>query len=252
MQPLQLCRFCHQPVDAQQAFRSGGACGATVCQRRWREELAGRQRESNAQQRTAARQRAISALAIYPLPANIRPLAPLPEWRRVAFGEHLRQIIAAAFVAEPELADVTGRAESEVASAPSNLGCSACSVCAGRCCVAGAEHGMLTVETIQQYRVAHPTATADSILEVYAAHVGEITYEGACIYQGSNGCTLPRNLRATLCNSFQCDELVQLLKEVEAPLQTASAAKPVVLVALDGNVAIRTQLWASPPPGENA
>ncbi len=51
---------------------------------------------------------------------------------------------------------------------------------------------------------AHPAAGPEQAVRAYLAHLPEQSFEDACVYQGRNGCTLPRDLRAELCNAYEC------------------------------------------------
>lgn len=237
------CRYCQSSIDELQAVRAGGACDSPECQAKWRAELVRRKRLDDEARRAAAHERAAAAIDVRPLPANVRALAELPDWRKAALETHLRSIIDAAWAAEPLVVATSERVEPERATVPSLLAATGCGVCGGRCCVAGAEHGMLTIETIQRYRATHPAATPDSTLDAYRAYLGGQTYEGSCVYHAANGCKLPRDLRASLCNSFECDELIQLqVLDPPATDDGSTPRKPLVLVALDGAVGVRAQV----------
>lgn len=237
------CRYCRCAIDERQFVQLGGACDSPECQAKWRSELVRQKRRDDEARRMEAGERAAAAIDVQPLPANIRTLTELPGWRKAALETHLRSIIDAAWAAEPVVAATPERVEPEQTTVPSPLAATGCGVCGGRCCVAGAEHGMLTIETIQRYRATRPAATPDDVLDAYRTYLGGETYEGSCVYHAANGCKLPRDLRASLCNSFECDELVQLQIRHELPTGDGSATKkPLVLVALDGAVGVRAQV----------
>ena len=47
----------------------------------------------------------------------------------------------------------------------------------------------------------------DAVIADYLAFVPSRSLPSGCIYQRSDGCALPRDMRADICNSFFCDGL---------------------------------------------
>ena len=72
-------------------------------------------------------------------------------------------------------------------------------------------------------------------------HVGAATYHESCVYHGRHGCTLPRAMRADICERFECSGLVALRRAVtEAPVARA------FVVAHDTTGIVRTAFLAHP------
>ena len=90
----------------------------------------------------------------------------------------------------------------------------------GACCGAGGEHAYLTAERMRRYLAAHPTLTAADALEAYAGRVPAVTTRRSCVYHGTAGCALPREMRADVCNRHYCESLWRFradLADGEAP-----------------------------------
>lgn len=56
------------------------------------------------------------------------------------------------------------------------------------------------------------------------------SYEGACSFQGQLGCALPRRMRAHICNSWECDDLGSLRRQLNDP---NDGPPPTVVVPID-------------------
>lgn len=236
--PPQRCRLCHRPVAAGDS----GVCDAPTCQSRLRVEAAAaiaqhKQRKDDAlralsDRRTrAVRRKAAQEIGVPHqgrIAHGVAPYIdilqqPLPAKRRAAFEAHLRSIIAESFAkadgtdAQPEPPETDpGYAKrlAEEAPEPTVLN-AACIVCQGDCCLlGGTRHGFLTEETISCQRWKDPGLTPEALAETYLSYLPETSTTGSCVYHGPQGCTLPRPLRADICNSFQCSARRQLAEAV--------------------------------------
>ena len=169
-----------------------------------------------------AGERASYKLAILPHIDN-RPSA-LPKERREAFEAHLRANIAkarergaagevSAYVA-PANARIPGdiRSEAERDAEAKLLG-AGCAACRGWCCLGGGNHAFNDVETMLRYIEAFPTHNDDEIVARYLSFVASHTLTNGCVYQHEHGCTLPRDLRADICNRFFCSHLDAIRNE---------------------------------------
>lgn len=187
-----------------------------------------------------------SALPLVRLLGNRTGLSKLPEKRRRRFREHLVRVVEEAFGAPPPSSPRAPSDEPSPEVAPLLEG--ACATCRGRCCQAGREHAFVDRETIQRFRGANPEASAEEVVLTYLAHLGEETYDRACVFQGALGCTLPRSMRAGICNSFFCTPLLELQKAAERmPIRHALVA------ALHGERLVRLQIvGGSPQAGSRA
>lgn len=110
----------------------------------------------------------------------------------------------------------------------------ACALCQGWCCSKGGEHAYLDGPSLARVRRARPELDAWGILRLYTGAVANPAYAGSCMFHGTQGCTLDRELRADLCNKYFCNGLGALMK------QDAPPASAVV-------VAVRDQLRRTSP-----
>ncbi len=88
-----------------------------------------------------------------------------------------------------------------------------CSMCKGGCCASGNNHAYLSPQNVRRYLHKHPDATPVDLFKLYLSHINIESVDNACINQGSTGCSLPRELRADICNAFYCDSLERLHKQ---------------------------------------
>ncbi len=237
-----LCRVTHAGKTAQQL--------SAEKQRRRREEARRRKEQALAQRDRLAAELQITAHQAFPafaLPAQQRPLVPLPENRNASFREHLERIIQEAFAHTDSAEAPSFSSAEENANGPDEMSPilrAGCAVCQGRCCLQGGDHAYLTVDLVRQYRTQHPQATAQDVYREYDSRLGERTYEDSCVYHQQQGCRLPRELRSDTCNTYECEELAELHREARA----SDAA--LLLVALDGSQAVRWSVCSRSPAGQ--
>lgn len=85
-----------------------------------------------------------------------------------------------------------------------------CTFCKGRCCrEGGSHHAFVDHALIQRWLALHPGATAADAAQAYAQCLPDRHLQNSCLYHGSQGCTLPREWRADICNRFACTSLKQ-------------------------------------------
>jgi hypothetical protein len=87
-----------------------------------------------------------------------------------------------------------------------------CATCQGHCCRGGGEHAYLDERTLARVRTARPELEARAVIGLYVAALAPRAYAGSCLFHGESGCTLPRLLRAELCNSYYCNGLRDVLR----------------------------------------
>ncbi len=217
------CPYCQAPIRAQELIRPGH-CGAESCARQ--HILAGaRKVEERKKQEDAARLRAavkgarkclksVAAshgcnpedLIVTVVPYQNEPLTLLPEGRNQAFVAHLGNIVKQAFAIEPDEISQPNFSPNDEPEHP--VISAACAICQGRCCRLGAKkNAFLLPQNIRHHRLRNADLTPDQILEVYIAALPDISVRDACVFQGSEGCTLPRDLRSDVCNSFLCRDV---------------------------------------------
>lgn len=80
-----------------------------------------------------------------------------------------------------------------------------CETCEGSCCSRGTQNlAYLKEDAI--YRTAHYLGTKSlaHVIDAYVNHVPEHHVKNSCFYHTSTGCALPREMRSTICNMYQC------------------------------------------------
>jgi hypothetical protein len=217
------CAVCHTPLPPH--GRCEGACRERACGERAR-----RQAEERLARATALRDRSAAALGVAEpaayrvkvVPSVDAPATPLPKRRRRALRAHLARILDEAAALGPPSGPPDPGPPAPPPPAPdveAVLG-GACAQCRGACCGAGGEHAYLTAERMRRYLAAHPTLTAADALEAYAGRVPAVTTRRSCVYHGTAGCALPREMRADVCNRHYCESLWRFradLADGEAP-----------------------------------
>jgi hypothetical protein len=144
------------------------------------------------------------------VPSYRGTLSRLPRDRRAAFLAYLRQLIWDAFEAPSP-----NRKRPETTATPSQLDLAAwaCAACGGECCSKGGTHAYLDEPSISRVIRQHPKLSRRALAELYASHLPDQSFSGSCVFHAVNGCTLPRDLRADLCNSFYCTPLRHFFRE---------------------------------------
>jgi hypothetical protein len=83
----------------------------------------------------------------------------------------------------------------------------ACGQCRGACCAQGGTRAFIAQDTIETYLDSHDGASAEDVIAAYMSYVPARTFQNACVYQAVHGCALPRDMRASICNTFYCGGL---------------------------------------------
>jgi hypothetical protein len=99
-----------------------------------------------------------------------------------------------------------------------------CATCQGFCCKGGGEHAYIDERTMARVRRDRPDLDARGVIRLYLAALAPGAYQGSCLFHGPAGCTLPRPLRAELCNSYYCNGLRDFLRRGDEPKQVMVVA----------------------------
>ena len=108
--------------------------------------------------------------------------------------------------------------------------------CRGFCCRLGEDHAFLRPATLRRFHRAHPELTGPQVVDAYLACVPKESAEGGCVFQGRQGCALPRAMRSDVCNRYLCEDLER------AGTLAAGTGKPLLAVSIDGETPLRTVL----------
>jgi len=228
-QQRKLCKVCGRPLSDREL--PSRVCVAPECQRAAVADVARQLREKNEakyeeirKQASRLRDQVVNSFGIqepesFPLaviPASVVKVANLPEKRRCEFRDYLTQLISQA-VASPNALSMASDQTPPVVQDPRALAFLAkgCACCKGSCCQSGGlTHAYLTVETIRRFLTAHPDQRPRDVLAAYLSHLGNQTYSGSCVYHQAAGCSLPRAMRADICNQFFCSGLLELQQKL--------------------------------------
>jgi len=238
-------------IDAIPGARACPICGTADCDQAFcREEIEVWQdrlrRESEGPQAKEAAAAAIdrelrarrpgeipASAVLVVLPASTRAVVPQHPERRTLMRERLTGLI------EDADADPDGPTGDPVAAdAPRSpadlLTRGACTACRGHCCRLGEDHAFLRPATLRRFHKAHPGMTAGQVVDAYVARVPAESVEGSCVFQGREGCTLPRSMRSDVCNRYLCEDLERA--------QKTAADAPALAVCFEGITPVRTVL----------
>lgn len=98
-----------------------------------------------------------------------------------------------------------------------------CGYCGGRCCVYGSSQAaFVDAATLRRWIAAHPGASVQDAVADYLAWLPQQHVEGQCCFQAANGCALPRENRADVCNQYRCPALSQLGEAITADANAAA------------------------------
>ncbi len=235
------CPICGTEISVHQSFLPGH-CGARDCARE--AAIAGeaeRQAEKKAYYREgmeiARRERAAELaeisdtlslppdqIAVGVVPHRVTPLEPLTPAERRAYLSHLQSLIDEAFERE-EPQPQYARDQSSEAEEPYPWNNLACTACEGHCCAQGGGETFAfhTTDLIHHLRINRPDIGPEEIREHYEDALPDQHIENACLFQGPQGCTLTRDWRADICNTFRCYELRQLAEQMDPSKHKALA-----------------------------
>lgn len=241
-----VCAVCRTPLAPHQAA-AGTTCGDLRC----RTALAVRSRQERERHVAAAKAAALAHLGLPDQTAPVgvvpfadRPLAPLDPARAAAFRAYLESSLAeAAARREPEPPSPswpdTERPDDPVLA---RAVATACSTCRGACCERGNTHAFLSADEMALKLAALPGATPESLAEEYLSRLPEEAVLGGCVFQGAQGCVLPRPMRAGICNGWTCRGLADWIVDLRS-----AQGGPGWVVSLEGTTPRR----ASPFDGSD-
>lgn len=212
-----ICRGCGAKLTVLQIVR--GLCDDPECRRKdvaYQEELRRLYTLTQIRESIPKSWHPDTALAL--LPRNQQRLIPLGRERINAHRRYLEQIVQE--TAELHDAGITPTETSAttngVSPTQANLSVlgAACGLCGGYCCNTGGNTAWLEPASIARLFRQAPSVARDGIVEHYLCHLPETSYENSCIYHAENGCSLPKNIRSSVCNQYICRGLAELARAV--------------------------------------
>lgn len=196
------CSYCGTPLTQHQQF-AGGLCGDWRCRERFLADQLARQRAEAAE---ALGVPDPAAYAIAVVPHWTPELIPLLPEQRQSLAEFLHGlVVSGADEAEEEVMAAAPSTDSPALAA--HLG-RVCAVCRGYCCVHGVAHNaFLDRKVLLRFQAGSPGLDLREVVSVYLDCLPERHCRDACLYQGERGCVLPREMRADICNGYECGGL---------------------------------------------
>lgn len=233
-----VCRICEQPITVHESVR-GGLCAKPACrmaadrrrltEARQAEERARRALASqHADAMLAARPELRARVALVVLVGTDAPLAPVPEARKERLHAHLRRCLAAvADPGGPPLAEMLAPHQNALpqplhAPPPEPLA-QACGLCRGYCCAEGGDEAFIEPATLARVRSQLADLGEDELCGLYLEALPERGIAGSCVFHGERGCSLPRTLRARICNEYYCEPIREWIEPAAEPLRPAAA-----------------------------
>ena len=243
------CPYCQKVISAHEVI-SPGHCGGNACflaqlnkTVKAREEL--RRSDYEDRQNSAKEQlddklsaaakfhdTTTDELLVAVVPFQNEPIEPLDAAQRDAFEAHLHRVVEEAFVAEP--GDILMLNYIQKTDAEPEIIDAGCAACQGFCCKRGGgdNHAFLTRQTVYHLRDTKPELEPAEIIEHYLNALPDQSVRGACVFQSEVGCTLEREWRAALCNSFHCHDLHAM-----HDLTDGRADVPLAIVGINDDIA---------------
>lgn len=244
-----VCSWCDATLSHHQAATTK-CCGATECERKRTAQLARAVTDRRAQEHEDLKSRLatrhadqISSMAashgiaredlrIAVTPFNEGRLSELSVDRREAFEAHLATVATEGFAIEdPDSLSWPAQRRSAELPEP-EIADAACATCQGGCCrPGGPSWGFIGKEEVCRFRLANPDADSDEFQQYYLNHLPDLSVTDSCVFQSSIGCTLARQDRSTLCNTFLCRGVKTMLaqrgRDGEAPTAVIAAERGV-------------------------
>jgi hypothetical protein len=242
------CSWCGQSIDSHRAV-STKSCGSAVCEQKRMteasEKIAEQKHarhvalqdqvkaacETELEQAAAALEVKRDTMLVGVVPYQNNPVEPLGAERRKAFVDHLKTIAVEGFAIDDPAAyyDPKNRAKLDAPEAP--VADASCATCQGSCCRLGAPSmAFLDKWNVCRYRMTVNEPTPEGFVAHYLSHLPGTSTRDGCVFQSAAGCTVPREERAVICNTFQC----RGLKLLEKAWTEDGAHKAAIVAHEDG------------------
>ena len=218
------CKICSQQLNVHQAAR-GLVCDKPDCRQSWARQIDSQKRARHQRNNDLITRQA--SLAIYrlmeqkkinrysstniaPVPASTAPLRPADSVRQTLFRQHFEALLDEWENREETLEFAESSSPTEAKPDPAGLAAQACSTCRGHCCREGSTHAFITLDVIARWVANNPDTDLEECRAYYLSRLPSHSIAGSCVYHGVNGCQLEREMRADLCNTWDCSSLSQL------------------------------------------
>ena len=223
------CRICGKPLSFHQQA-SGRICND------WRCKSATLDQEMAAHRQAAAAATGVRHPESYPMvvvPDDPADIDRLPQWRKQAHLNFLYDMGVQAGAIISDGNDIFSEADPAGLDPPAAMASRVCAVCRGACCHLGKTHAFLDVAGIGRFMTRSGIHNPLEMVYAYFACLPEKSVINACVYQTDQGCTLPRWMRADICNAYRCKGL----KKVEQLIRRHEATRLYVVARENNRIA---------------
>ena len=199
------CRICGKPLSFHQQV-SGRICSD------WRCKSAMLDREMDAHRQAAAAVTGVRHPESYPMvvvPDDPADIDRLPPWRKQAHLNFLYDLGVQAAAINSDGNGIFSEPDPIRPDPPDAMASRVCAVCMGACCHMGKTHAFQDVATIRRFMTRSGIHNPLQMVYAYFAWLPENAVIDGCVYQSEQGCTLPRWMRADICNAYRCNGLEQ-------------------------------------------
>ena len=232
------CHYCKAILTYSQSI-AGNVCSNIQCILSWRDDLQGKenlrkQKKHDIELAFVANAKSycnellknenneiVASVAIGIVPANEAEVTDLPQTRIDEFISYLikcakdaeRYLVAENFEStiKPSQTDSLINAETEFER---KALVQACSTCKGFCCLKGGEkYAYQDVNNMLHFMQNTINKDSKAIIQEYLDYIPAQSYKNSCVYHTEDGCNLPRNMRAEICNKHLCKGLLKIKKE---------------------------------------
>ena len=233
---IKTCQICSKPLTLHERY-AGNVCSDWRC--RWR-SLDAQLEAHRIDAAVALGEQSPESFPIAVVPFRSCRTVPVSEGEReelLRFLEQLLREISSIRHAAPTMPP-NPPIEQSVNADPRNDDSAAllgkvCGVCEGYCCRYGAtQHAFLDEEALSRSLAQRPGMQIGEVAVEFIRHVPEEHYEGSCIYHTKTGCNLPRDMRARMCNTYEC----RGLKDTRQHFMGNGAKRVFVVVRRDNRI----------------
>jgi hypothetical protein len=223
------CRVCGKPLSFHQQV-SGRVCDDWRCKSAVLDQEMARHRQNAA---AATGVRYPETYPIVVVPDDTADIDRLPQWRKQAHLNFLYDLGVEAAAVKRDGRDILPEADPDAAAPPAAMASCVCAACRGACCNLGKTHAFLDAVSIRRFMTRSGIHDPLEMVYAYFAFLPEKTVIDACVYQTGQGCTLPRWMRADICNAYRCKGL----KEAERMIHHYDADRFYVVVRENNRIA---------------
>jgi len=208
------CRYCAGVLTQLESF-SGDVCGKPSCRGRRLDDELVRYRDQSA---SVGGVHTPGRFPIVVVPHRDEWTVPVSDEERALLTAYLRELVVAleveeiaAFSCQSETCSeekAVAEPGSPDAAQGHQLEATVCGACQGYCCRHGASRfAFLDAETLTKVSRKNPKLPLRMLTAAYLSYVPALHYEESCIFHARKGCSLPRDMRATICNEYECGGL---------------------------------------------